>query len=153
MALLPKLVVSTTIITSLSTSPFRILSITPLCLCVRCLTLNTSFACSIWANQLHRTTVAVKMSSPSQMSIISNLEALFGLEESEDPQQFWHAMQQSGAANKRLSQSSLSSSSSSSSQSLSFTPSKLRSSKLSVPARSSSRSTRPCKVLCSPNAF
>ncbi|KAL5347595.1 hypothetical protein ACLOAV_007003 [Pseudogymnoascus australis] len=44
------------------------------------------------------------MSSPSQMSTISHLEALFGLEEDKYPQQYWHAMQQSGAAIKRLSQ-------------------------------------------------
>ncbi|KFX88316.1 hypothetical protein V490_07723 [Pseudogymnoascus sp. VKM F-3557] len=44
------------------------------------------------------------MSSPSQMSTISDLEAQFGLEEGKDPQQYWHAMQQWGAANKRLSQ-------------------------------------------------
>ncbi|KFY69203.1 hypothetical protein V496_00434 [Pseudogymnoascus sp. VKM F-4515 (FW-2607)] len=42
------------------------------------------------------------MSSSSQMSTIRNV--IFGLEEGKDPQQFWHAMQQSGAANKRLSQ-------------------------------------------------
>ena len=37
-------------------------------------------------------------------STISDLKALFKLEFEDDPQQLWNAMQQSGAANKRLAQ-------------------------------------------------